>query len=467
MHLARLVSVLAGLLLVLATYGLGRELWPARPEIALAGAAFVAFLPESLFVGGAVTNDMLAAALAAAALWWAAAGRSWPAALAVGVALGLGFLTKASAIAVWPAAGLTLLLVDGWRVQQPSRRLGRFILTAVIATVIAAPWLWRNWTLYGDPLGAPVVLGTIDRRTTPLDLAWLARGWFLSFWGKFGGAGHIPLPWPLYVLWGIIVAGAVAGGALRLGRRERGAHGDYAPKLAPDSVSESSGTSVANRNAVRWIVLAGAPLLVALSMLSYSQVALGTDQGRLLFPALAPIGLLVAAGLAAWLPPRRACWLAPALAGVMLLVALLALQFGVRQPFAPPLAAAAEVAAAAPVQVAVGPLELVAAAWQPDSGALTLYWRAEQPVEDDLRVILRAYGADGAMLWEWKRSPGAGRYSTDRWRGGQVIRDAYRIPAEALAALARAEATVYAFPDETPLGRADLPLPGAARAAGR
>ncbi len=472
MHLARGVSVLAGLLLVLATYGLGRGLWPARPEIALAGAAFVAFLPESLFVGGAVTNDMLAAALAALALWWAtagrgwpAAGRGWPAALGTGIALGLGFLTKASVIALWPVAGLVVLLVDGWRVQQPFRRVSRLLLVALVATAIAIPWLWRNWTLYGDPLGTPVVLGTIDRRTTPLDLLWLARGWFLSFWGKFGGAGHIALPWPLYALWGVIAAGAVAGAVKVAGYRLKVAR-RLESRLQPGGFVKAQGgkpaeASTPNLAAVRWTVLAGAPLLVMLSMVSYSQVALGTDQGRLLFPALAPIGLFVAAGLAAWLPAGRTRWLAPALAGVMLLAALLALQLGIRQPFAPPIAPAAEVASARPVQDAVGPLELVAAAWSPDTGVespLTFYWRVRQPVAVDLRVSFRVYGSDGAVLWEWKRSPGAGRYSTDRWQPGQVVRDLYRIPPEALAALSRADVTVYAFPDETPLGRADVPL---------
>jgi len=480
MHLARAVSVLAGLLLVLATYGLGRGLWPARPEIALAGAAFVAFLPESLFVGGAVTNDMLAAALAALALWWATAGRGWPTALGTAIALGLGFLTKASVIAVWPVVALALLFGDGWHIRRPFRHLERFIPTAVIATAIAVPWLWRNWTLYGDPLGTPVVLGTIDRRTMQLDLAWLARGWFLSFWGKFGGAGHIALPWPLYALWGVIAAGAVAGAAKVAGYRLKVAREGERPSTsgsepmrlsrlpAQDAFhtgaqSTPAEASTPNLAAVRWLVLAGAPLLVMLSMVSYSQLALGTDQGRLLFPTLAPIGLLIAAGLAAWLPTGRSRWLAPALAGVMLLAALLALQLGIRQPFAPRLATAAEVASAAPVQAAAGPLELVAAAWSPDTGAepsLMLYWRAAQPAAADLRVILRMYGSDGAVLWEWKRSPGAGRYSTDRWQPGQVIRDPYRIPDEALVVLSRAEVTVYAFPDETPLGRADVPLPG-------
>ena len=57
MHLARLVSVLAGVGLVAAVYALGVAVWPRRPDLALAAAAFVAFLPESLFIAAAMNND--------------------------------------------------------------------------------------------------------------------------------------------------------------------------------------------------------------------------------------------------------------------------------------------------------------------------------------------------------------------------------------------------------------------------
>ncbi len=34
---------------------------------------------------------------------------------------------------------------------------------------------------------------------------------------------------------------------------------------------------------------------------------------------------------------------------------------------------------------------------------------------------------DGSLVWEWRRSPGAGRWSTDRWPANTVVRDGYKI----------------------------------------
>ncbi len=50
--------------------------------------------------------------------------------------------------------------------------------------------------------------------------------------------------------------------------------------------------------AIAILLLSLAALLVALSMWRYSLIALGTDQGRLLFPAIGPLALLLAVGLA-------------------------------------------------------------------------------------------------------------------------------------------------------------------------
>ena len=84
-------------------------------------------------------------------------------------------------------------------------------------------------------------------------------------------------------------------------------------------------------------------------------------------------------------------------------------------------------------------------AWQ--DGALTLYWRAAEAPDDDLRTALRVLDAGGNLLWEWKRSPGAGRFSTDRWPAGRIVADAYRVPADALARAAGVEVAVRPFPE--------------------
>jgi hypothetical protein len=463
MRAGRLVSLFAGLIVVLATFLLGRTVWPARPYVALAGAAFVAFLPESLFIAGAMSNDMFAAMWASLALWLALAARSWKGALLCGACLGLAFVSKAStgSLAVVAAAAL---FVNAW--PRGARRwpgirpllpaAGRVAIAGAAAFALAAPWLWRNWQLYGDPFGWSMVLATIDQRQGPLalaDIGGLLRGWWLSFWGKFGGAGHIPLPPILYVAWAAIGVVAVGGWARWLIRRRQ----------ADNLLRETS--------LAAWIILLGAPLVTAAGIYSYSKTALGTDQGRLLFPALAPLGLLVAGGLAAWVPARRARAAAVAFSGLMALLAVAALVTGLLQPFAPPPPPTAErLAAAAPIDAAFGPLQLIGSAW--DEGELTLYWRAAPATDADLRTVLRLFDGQGNLVWEWKRSPGAGRFSVDRWPTGRVVADTYRIPADALAKAARIEIGVRPFPEGPFLapagGKGDtlsLPLPPSARGA--
>lgn len=228
--------------------------------------------------------------------------------------------------------------------------------------------------------------------------------------------------------------------------------------------SEASPPLVAETSLVGWLVLVGAPAFVMLSMLSYSRIALGTDQGRLLFPALAPLGLGVAGGLAAWSPQHGRRWLLLAMTGIMATAGILALYFGILRPFGPPPSLTpSELAAATPIGTIVGPLELVALHWDdpapqdnPTHRVVTLYWRAADQVAADLRVAFRLEDGAGDLVWEWKRSPGAGRYSTDRWPAGRLVADAYRIPLDALGRAVKIEAQVYAFPDEAPLGAVDV-----------
>jgi hypothetical protein len=480
MHLGRLVSVLAGTILIAATYALGHAIWPAWRSGPLAAAAFVAFLPEALFVGGAMSNDILAAMWATLALWMGLRSRpdrslkscrvsSWLAALGAGLAMGLAALTKASTTGLWPVVGAAIVAQGLWgcprsRTSDRGRlwsALGRAAAAGAMALLVIVPWLWRNWRLYGDPLGWPLVLATIDRRQGPLgpaELLWLARGWYVSFWGKFGGAGHVVLPAPFYLIWTALVIAAIAGWAvLALSSND----GLRRPVRNPLGRTFPAG----------WIVLLGAPVMAALAIISYSRVALGTDQGRLLFPAIAPIALLLVGGLAAWMPASwRRVWLPVGMALGMALVALLALEFGITRTFAPPPEPTqADVAQAAPVSRLFGDeIELTAQKWttalpkQPSEGlvptegngllnngdvSLILYWVARHPISDDLRTALRLRDADGQLLWEWKRSPGAGRFSTDRWPPGRQVADEYRMPGELLGRAERLEIGVQPFPD--------------------
>lgn len=448
MHLGRLVSVIAGVVLTAATYALGRAIWPSWYAGPLAAAAFVAFLPESLFIGGAMSNDITAAMWSALALWLGLRAKGVAGATTAGIAMGLAFLTKASTVGLWPVVCVAMLMNRPLTMdERPAageagahylrESAGRAVLAGLVASLLAIPWLWRNWRLYDDPAGWPLVLATIDRRQGPLstaDLLALARGWFVSFWGKTGGAGQLALPLSLYILWVLLILAAVVGWLIGWRRKVPGPIRQVTPAA--------------------WVVLLGAPLMTVLSILSYSRVALGTDQGRLLFPALAPIAILLVLGIAGWLNPRAYRWLPFGFGSGMAVIAVLALATGIVLPFAPPPGPPpAEVAAATSLNESFGgQVELLAYRWGEASEGelvvpLILYWRASRAVGEDLRATLRLSDEAGNLAWEWKRSPGAGRFSTDHWEVNRIVRDTYLVPADALSRAAGIELGLRPFPE--------------------
>ena len=412
-HLARLWSVLLSTMTVAAVYGLARAALPDRIYVTLGATALAAFLPEFAFIGSSVSNDGAAALFGTLGLWGGFAiycgggrfRRGWWTPLA----LGLGFLTKVSTAALWPIVGLAIVLGAAGSLRGVFAAWRRWLATGlwvfVPALLIAAPWLLRNVQLYGDLLGTEMVRKTVDLRTTPWswgDTAWLLRGWFLSFWGKFGGAGHIPMPSWLYWLLGAVCL-AAAGGIVRLYLRR-----DWRGERWPLTL----------------LLLAVAA--VALGIWQYSLTALGTDQGRLLFPALGALAVLLAAGLLAWLPEHRLGVGTAALGATSLALGVYALVGVLAPAFAPPAAVSDGEwkPAAVTAPVSFGELALIGYTLDPDP---VLYWQATTAPAQDWRTVLRVTSEDGSLVWEWRRSPGTGRWSTDRWPVDSVVRDAYSV----------------------------------------
>lgn len=427
-HLARLWSVLMSTATVAAVYALANVAWPRQPGLALTAMGVAAFLPELAFLGGAVSNDSTATLFGTLSLWGALVVFRSAAANAqrrlhwalggTGLALGLGLLAKASTVALWPAVAMAVFLGAlcarlrettrvGWKAALGAaltswrRWLPHGALVFLPALAIAGPWLWRNWQLYGDPTGMALVRQTVDLRTTPwtwADTTWLLKGWFLSFWGKFGGAGHIPMADWVYALLAALTALSLLGYL----------HGWKA--RAPDE-------------RVALAVLATALFGAAFGVWRYSLVALGTDQGRLLFPALGAIAVLWVEGLQRWAFFRRA------LAAAALLALLAGLSvYGLVGVILPAMAPPKPVEWAPRLQP-VEPLdfgELSLVDWSLGE-EVVLYWRSNRAPTQDWRTTLRVVAEDGSLAWEWRRSPGYGRWSADRWPEGVVVEDRYVI----------------------------------------
>ncbi len=424
MHLGRLLSVLLGAVTVWTTWRLGRELFPERAEVGLLAAAFLAGLPGFLYIAGAMSNDNAASAFGGLALLLMAQtlrrGASWKRSLGLGLAFGLGLLSKVGTLALWPLAILALAGAFWPQRRQPRAWLaaaGHVALTWGLGLLVASPWLLRNWRLYGDPMGWSLVRATVDQRPGPLtiaDLVWLGRGLFTYFWGRFGPIGQVRYPAPLYVLCGLLTV-LLALGAFH-----------YLRRLLPRE----------SRSIFGVLLLAAAPSLVILSIIQYSTIALGTDQARLMWPGIAAIacwvGLGVAGGAYRFRLPARA--LVPGFVGLMAAFGLAVLFLVVRPAFAPGLLLSADAAAAQPPLATFGEgMELLAAELPMEPLAageplpLRLLWRTNTLLSADLRPVVRLIHEDGWLAAEWDHSPAQGRFATDRWRPGKVVADPYQL----------------------------------------
>jgi 4-amino-4-deoxy-L-arabinose transferase-like glycosyltransferase len=155
----RLLSVAGGALAVLCvldTAPLVLGGWP-RPAIA---ALFMASLPEFAYISSVVNNDSLANLLGALTIWAAARIARRPqnrlSYVALGLALGLGILTKKNLLCFLP--GLAFLLGYVFWVNSAVRsQICKSTALCVLAAICAGgPGLVRNFLLYGDILGARV-----------------------------------------------------------------------------------------------------------------------------------------------------------------------------------------------------------------------------------------------------------------------------------------------------------------------
>jgi hypothetical protein len=450
LHLARLLSVALGAVTLWAAWRLGLEVIPERPAVGLIAAAFLAGLPGFLFISGSANNDNAAGALGALTILLCAAiirrGLRWRRTALLGLILGLGLLAKVGTLALWPLAALAM---GGawWLDRKPAVHgtaggkdevslagaLAHLALAYGIGLLLATPWLLRNWQLYGDPFGWELVRATVDQRTGPIGLAealWLLQGFHPTFWGRFAAAGQAPMPTWAYALAAVFTVIVIAGAARSL--------------LRSSLTINHSPFTINHSLALHLALLAAAPLLMFLSIYRYSAIALGTDQARLMWPALSAMAVWVGigvVGLADWGRGKRGkkgkrgsdSALVGGFAVGMALFGLAALLGVIRPGFAPPQPVTVAEASAATPLARFGDLELIAVELpdrplvQGQPVPVRLLWRAAAPLAEDLRPALRLVHQDGWLAAEWSHAPAGGRYSTDRWRPGEVIADDYLV----------------------------------------
>lgn len=290
----RLLSVGIGLGIVIAAFGIGRLIAPARPAFALLAAGIVAFVPQHMAVIASVNNDALAFALVGAAyvlivVYVLRGVPPW----ALGLVVGLTALTKLSAIFLFGLAPLAILLTGLWgrRAGQGIGGLVRHLAAFFIPALgLGAIWWVRNLAVYGalDLFGLAahdvVVVGqlrTADHLAAIGGAAYirdLLTTTFNSFWGQFGWMAA-PLPPLVYTLIGGGVGLAGLGAGVRgWAGRKTGITDDHTPAIR-----------------IVW-ALFGVALVVGFAQYGYYNTSFVQFQGRYLFPALIPFALMLAWG---------------------------------------------------------------------------------------------------------------------------------------------------------------------------
>ena len=293
----RWASIALGALLIVVVYAAGRTLAPQRAELAPLAAGIVAFIPMHTAMTAAINNDTLAELLASATLLAILLGLrrgfGTKGALAVGALCGGLLLTKVTVYLFVPLALLALALEAGAPLGpgKPPRwpvAAGRVGLALAVAAALAGWWFLRNLAVYGWPdafglirhdqvvVGQPRWPGLGDNLES---VRFFLYSTFRSFWAQFGWMAVVVDPLQQRPYWLLLLfTGLAVGGLLRFRREEL-------PSWPP-----------AARLGLRFLLAALG--LVALEVVAYN-LSFIQAQGRYLYPAILPIGLLLALGWSA------------------------------------------------------------------------------------------------------------------------------------------------------------------------
>ncbi len=446
-HVARLVSTVLGVITIICTYGTA---WAVHPRYALIAAALVAFNPQFVFMSAVVNNDNLVITLCSAVVWWAVwqgdkpklpwwhyglVGLLWGGAvLAKLTGLGLG-----GVLAV--ALAITAVRHKTWR------PVGGGVLVGVTAAVVCGWWFGRNWQLYGDPLAWQQMLAVTqgllrpERLTLPETLVYAS---FLrqTYWAMFGYG----LPAPAVFYWFVqgVVLVALVGWVRLLSKSARRLL--VSPALLLPALLLTVWSAIVFMLLLRWM-----------------QQIETTNQGRLLFPAVSSLTVLLTMGVAALDSQRQRLG-----KGIVIILGVWAatLPFLIIQPaYARPAPLATTAVIPHPTDVTFGDsvqllgYELPTAVTPGEPVEVTLYWQAFQPVTESYAVAVRILDATQQVVTGIDSVPYQGRFPTVVWPVGRPFQDTMQLPPTATTATPGLGTLVVIL---YPLGQPGRPLPVAA-----
>jgi len=429
-HLLRELSLLMGAGTVVTVYALARQVFPAERWLAVAAAATCAFIPQFLFISAAVNNDNAATLLCTLGLWQLIrllrksenmGAQTQPSNFPtfqltmLGITLGLTALSKLSGLALLALSGMVLAWI-AWRRRSLTWFIRAGAIVFGLAMAIAGWWYLRNWLLYGDFTGLRAMFEVVGRRQgKPINFQSLwgeFRGLRWSFWALFGWFS-ILLPTSTYHALDGVTLLALIGLTVWLARERR-----RSQALIP-------------------LVVLGLWLIMTfVSLVRWTSLTPGT-QGRLLFPAIGAIVILLVRGLSGLAPLRWRRVIIAAWCAALLALATWCPVGVIRPAYARPAAITeADIPAHLPRldhDYWGGKIRLLACEFDRqivhpgETVSITLYWQALQPIDDDALLYITLLGREWELAGSLNSYPGWGTYPTSLWRPGEILRDRYQV----------------------------------------
>lgn len=468
LHAARVVSALLSGLAVYLVAKSANTMFGNKSSAALLSVALAAFNPQVIFMGAMVNNDVMVAATGALVAYCILriayrqdAGRKTQAlpgvrrlsSVFLGLALGLAFLSKNSALALIGFVALALAFV-AWRQRWAMRDLlGRGAVSFVAFLVVAGPYVVYNFARYGRPfidrnpnspiLNAPTsVIG--EGVFTSIRDAWLPQlfaNTFRTFWGKFGW-GNVQLPEWIYFVLALFCIAGVVGVVMGFRRASR--------EL---------------RTAIVVLLMLGASMMVLplYRALFYQDPSL--LPGRYLMPALTAYAGLLGFGWSSiigeerWAPcdvAHRSSPLASAIVTAFALFAFVTPLAFIWPRYAPRLVTSTEAPPLLTFNDVVQVTDVSAqAASLPDREGMRQYarvrmqWRALTSTAQQYAFGVSVLGRNNEVLGTMNVFPNLGNYPSTNWQAGDTFVDEYDIllekPCAQLPALGKVNVSVFQF----------------------
>ena len=423
-HLMRFISIIMGAGTIVVSCLIARRIFPDRSSIQIGMAALIAFNPMFIFISASVNNDNLTILLASLALylgvlcWYESPGpvdrSGWWRRLLLGLVLGGAALSKISGLTLLPIIAVILTVRH---VRQRDWRGWVFsgILIALPVVLLTGWWYLRNVQLYGDVLGLNTMVAIAGPRSMTLTaLIPEFDGFRYSYWALFGAVNIVTFPLA-YAIFDLFTLISFVGCVIWFARNRRS---DRAALL---------------------LILALYVLIVFIGVVRWTMMT-PASQGRLMFPAIAALSLLMWLGWETILDFRfrnldfvKFRWAMPIF---MLFVAAVVPFRDIAPTYAAPQMITEQQLPSDLKRLEVDygdQMRLVGYRLneplaRTDSVEFTLYWKCLTPITADDSVFAIVYGHQLQQVGKRDAYPYHGLYATSQCQPGQIFADPYRIP---------------------------------------